>query len=363
MSTQPISENNLAAYCAVALGNTAPKFVQAKQEKVHGGSLLDELIHAANHLEEHCILCERRCGVNRLRGETGFCGLTQEVNLFFEQILWGEEAPLIPSHEVFLSGCNLRCSYCYSWQAIENPHHGHSISPNELAGIIDSRHREGAINLNLLGGEPTVNLPFILEALSYVTESVPIVWNSNFMMSKECMDIIGNIVDLYVGDFRFGNNNCANKHAQFDKYFETAARNFKIATKQSDVILRHLVLPKHFDCCFKPIADWIHKELPHIPFHVMFQYSPFYKALQDPELSRTLHEDEKEQVIHYVKSLDLNTNIWNRSISSNLDRKPNGKGLLETTVLIGPTGDVRFLHFHDEMKQILTALNDGKDSD
>ncbi len=252
-------------------------------------TLLDLKIELAQRLAAKCSLCERRCGVDRTVGERGFCGVGARSHYFFEQILWGEEAPLVPSHEVFFSGCNLRCRYCYSWQSLLDTSCGVRWEPADLAVLVKNRRREGAVNVNLIGGEPTVHLPNILRFLKILDAPTAVVWNSNFYMSCEAMSLLSGVVDLYVGDFRFGNDCCARELGGVDGYFAAAARNFKSAARSGDVIIRHLLVPGHVDCCLRPIAQWTAENLPEAPFNLMFQVHAIPRSSRRPCVMQNAH--------------------------------------------------------------------------
>ena len=324
-----------------------------------GPSLLDLKIEVAERMLRECCLCERRCGVNRAGGETGFCGVGPNSHYFFEQTLWGEEAPLIPSHQVYFSGCNMRCKFCYSWESILDPARGKLLAPEEFADLIDFRRAEGAANLNLIGGEPTVHLPNILKALRLVRCPTAVVWNSNFFMSEETMRLLDGIVDLYLGDFRFGNDRCASRLAGTDRYFATAARNFKVAAASGDLIIRHLLLPGHIECCLRPIAEWVAGNLPDVSFNLMFQYTPFFEAPNDPVLCRSLTAEEEAEAAKLVASLGLNTRRWNRPLRRKQEARPVGSGGISTTITIQPDGRVSIMHLHGDLRDLVAALKGG----
>lgn len=326
-------------------------------------SLLDVKAELARRAMSSCCLCERRCGVDRLGGATGFCGVGAESYYFFEQVLSGEEPPLIPSHEVFFSGCNLRCSFCYSHEALLDPQRGTAGKPDELAHLIDSRRAEGAANLNVIGGEPTIHLASLLETLKLLTNPTPLVWNSNFYMSAETMRLLADVVDLYLGDFRFGNNRCASQLAGAGDYVEVAQRNFVVAASQGDLIIRHLILPGHVECCFRPIAEWTAEHLPGVPFNLMFQYTPFFRALDDPALCRSISTDEEAEAKRVAKSLGLNTTAWKRPLTR---RKPGnriGKGEITTSITIRPDGRIGIMHLHGELLDVVRSLTEGGATD
>jgi putative pyruvate formate lyase activating enzyme len=324
-----------------------------------GPSVLDLKVELADRMLGKCVLCERRCGADRAAGETGFCGVASEARFFFEQTLWGEEQPLVPSHEVFLSGCNMRCRYCYSWEYVAEPDRGSPVSPEELARLIDRRHREGALNVNLIGGEPTVHLPSILRALRLTETRTAVVWNSNFFMSGEAMSLLNGVVDLYVGDFRFGNDLCASEVAGTDGYFATASRNFEVAASSGELIIRHLLLPGHVDCCLHPIAEWVAAKLPGVPFNLMFQYTPCFGAVADPVLGVTVSDAERGQALKIVRSLGLNTRRWNRPIRGRARPNEVGSGEFGTGITVRPDGRVIVQHLHADLIDLVQALGQG----
>ncbi len=323
--------------------------------------MLDLKIELARRMLSGCTLCENRCRVDRTRGEKGICGVGSDSRFFFEQILWGEEAPLNPSHEIFFSGCNMRCKFCYSWESILNPSRGEEVRPEELGRLIGRRRREGARNVNLIGGEPTVHLPNILRSLKFVDSPTAVVWNSNFLMSEETMRLLDGIVDLYVGDFRFGNNTCAQAVANTGGYVEAAARNFRLAAKTGDLIVRHLLLPGHTDCCLRPIAEWLARNLSETPFHVMFKYVPFYEALSDPQLSRSLTREEEREAERVASDLGLNTPRWSRP-SRRTGGRNVGKGEISTTIILQPDGKVAVMHLHEQLMSLTRALTNEGDT-
>ncbi|MCE5321695.1 radical SAM protein [bacterium] len=328
----------------------------------HAGStsLLDVKSEIASHMLESCNLCEHRCGANRQAGEVGICGIRRDSHYFFEQILWGEEPPLVPSHEVFFSGCNLRCKFCYSWQSLQHSDLGDCVVPEDFAKLISARHAEGSINLNLIGGEPTCHLPTILRTLQLLDTPVLIVWNSNFFMSNQTMRLLDGIVDLYLGDFKFGCNACAKDLGAVNGYVSIAKRNFKLAYESGDLIIRHLLLPGHIDCCLIPIAKWVSENLPGVPFNLMFQYTPYFGALDDPALCRSLLPDEEKRALEIVESYGLNTRSWKKPLyAACCNDRSIGKGEISTTVTIRPDGRVGILHLHSELLDVIRALECG----
>ncbi len=161
--------------------------------------------------------------------------------------------------------------------------------------------------MNFVGGEPTPNLPYILEVLKACNANLPMVWNSNMYMSAETMALLEGIVDLYLSDFKYGNDKCAKRLSNVERYFEIVSRNHKIANQQCEMIIRHLVMPNHVECCSKPVLDWIAENLnlKNIRVNVMAQYRPEYKAHLYGDINRRLTTKEFETAFEYAERLGL----------------------------------------------------------
>ncbi len=192
-------------------------------------SLLDLKVELAEKMLDCCDLCPHHCLVNRNAGKVGYCGVANKAAVHWEGILHGEEIELVPSHEVFLSGCTMRCAFCYSHEHITKPMSGTVISPRELAACTKARKRQGATNLNLVGGEPTVHIAHILKTLRELNVPQPIVWNSNMYATSPTMELLDGIVDLFVGDVHFGNDECAQKLGKIPDYFASVTQAFETA--------------------------------------------------------------------------------------------------------------------------------------
>ncbi|HML04632.1 MAG TPA: radical SAM protein, partial [Methanobacterium sp.] len=256
---------------------------------------------------ENCNYCERMCHVNRNK-TAGFCGV-KEPRIASEFIHMGEEAPLVPSHTIFFTGCNFKCIYCQNFDISQFPESGIEISEKIMAKIIARRRIEGSRNVNFVGGDPTPNLLYILKTMRLVTENVPVIWNSNFYMSEDTMKLLDGFVDLYLSDFKYGPSDCAKKLSGVENYWNIVTRNHLMAKKSGDMIIRHLVLPNHVECCSKPILKWISENLGNkTVVNIMGQYRPVYKANESPEIMRYPSRDELEETVNYAKSLGL-TNL------------------------------------------------------
>ena len=242
-----------------------------------------------------CQFCEFRCRVDRTNGEYGNCGVSDTSRVSSEFLHFGEELELIPSHTIFFSGCNFKCVFCQNHDISTQPLAGIRIGDDELAEIILRRNRQGSRNVNMVGGDPIPNLHFIMSLVSRFDENfkyLPVVWNSNVYHTPEASQVLDHFVDVYLADFKYGNDDCARRLSGVKNYFEVVTRNLRHADAQADIMIRHLVLPNHLKCCSEPVLRWIKENLPNCYFNLMFQYRPCHLAHNYPEIARSLNEDE-----------------------------------------------------------------------
>jgi len=222
-------------------------------------SFLDLKCELANRILRKCTFCEWRCKIDRVKqGRRGACHLDSAARVVTYFRHFGEEPPLVDRHgsgTIFFTSCTLRCLFCQNWDISQDPSSGAPVSPRNLSLIIKSLRSEGAANINFVGGEPTPNLHVILEALRFTSVNVPILWNSNMYLTPEAMRILADVVDIWLPDFKWGNDDCAIKYSRVVRYFEVVSRNHFMAYQNGDMIVRHLVMPGHVECCTKPILD------------------------------------------------------------------------------------------------------------
>ena len=190
-------------------------------------SLFDLKIKILEKILESCVLCEHGCGINR-KIESGYCGVKKSF-IASEFIHMGEESALVPSHTIFLSGCNLKCVYCQNCDISQNPATGLDIPPEKLGKIIDLRREHGSLNVNFVGGDPTPHMEYIFTVMKNSRENIPIVWNSNMYLSEDAMNLLQGFVDLYLTDYKYGNDPCAEKLSGISNYSEVIRRNHEIA--------------------------------------------------------------------------------------------------------------------------------------
>jgi putative pyruvate formate lyase activating enzyme len=130
-------------------------------------------------------------------------------------------------------------------------------------------------------------------------------------LTPEAMRILADVVDIWLPDFKWGNDRCAVKYSRIIRYFEVVSRNHAIAQENGDLIIRHLVMPGHVECCTKPVLDWIAQNCPRALVNVMSQYRPEHLVLREPgkyvQIARRPTIQEIEEARDYAYQLGL---IW-----------------------------------------------------
>ena len=338
-------------------------------------SLMDLNVELVKRMLAHCNFCRWNCQIDRRPvqkigdGETkrhGTCQLesTSKVSSYFHHR--GEELVfrgIMGSGTIFFTSCNMRCSFCQNGDISTDKDNGIPITPNLLALMIWQLRMEGCHNTNWVGGDPTIHLHTIVQAISMLDSfkmpnidkkkegdlnyieaikadnqnynnyfstwkmnseyafyqkrlfNSPQLWNSNFFMSKETMCILRSLMDAWLPDFKFGPGKCALHLSRTPWYWDTVTNNLRLIYEWGeDFVIRHLIMPNHVECCTKPVLEWIARNMPEVPINIMDQYHP--DNLCDPispkyrehysEIARSPSEEEIIRSYQYAKDLGLN---------------------------------------------------------
>ncbi len=261
-------------------------------------SFLDLKIELANRILTDCHFCERKCGADRTQDEKGWCKLGSESRVSSAFLHTGEEAPLVPSGTIFFSSCCLGCVFCQNDDISTNPNSGQVVSSEGVAAIAEGLHKDGALNINYVGGDPIPNTHTILGSLSVQTSNVTQLWNSNLYCSEETMHLLADVFDVWLPDFKYGNNECAERLSEVPNYFDIVSRNHLIAYNSGEVIIRHLVMPNHLECCTIPILEWVAKNMPNCIVNIMGQYRTEHRARSEqdkfPDIARRVSAQEMQ---------------------------------------------------------------------
>jgi len=247
-----------------------------------------------------------------------------------EPPLTGKEARLKRSRgagTIFFTGCNLHCVYCQNFQ-ISQQGTGQNYSIEELSQIMLDLQNQGAANIDLV--TPTIWHEPIKQAIIISREKglkIPVVWNSNGYDGAKIIKEMAGLVDIYLPDFKYSNNDLAFKYSGINGYVEKTkatisemyrqAGNLKLSKQgiaEKGIIIRHLILPDNIENSLRVLG--LIKEInKNIFVSLMSQYEPVYKAKEYPELNRRITKQEFEVVHNYQLELGL-VNGWVQKMGS-----------------------------------------------
>lgn len=275
-----------------------------------------------NKLEEiisSCTLCPRNCKVNRLKKETGYCRTLEKPFISSAFPHFGEEKELVGhngSGTIFFSNCNLSCVFCQNWE-ISASGEGRYIEYEDLADIMLELQRKGCHNINLV--TPTHQVYGILKAIYIANRKgleLPIVYNCGGYENLETLKILEGVIDIYMPDFKYGDNGTGIKYSDCENYFSIAKTAIKEMFRQvgelridengilkRGLLVRHLVLPNNLANSFN-ILQFLAKEVStKILLNLMDQYYPAYKSSFYPELKRRITDTEYNEVVKIAQKL------------------------------------------------------------
>jgi putative pyruvate formate lyase activating enzyme len=301
-------DGKMGEYRDLVTTNASPRTME--------NSLLDLKKGIADELLKACCFCEHDCRVDRGKGIKGRCGVL-EPRVASQFVHMGEEEPLVPSYTIFFSGCNMQCVFCQNYDISTRLDCGSKIPAEDMALHIEGmaeRRGEGRTsivrelrirNVNWVGGDPTPNLPYFLEVLGHSLANLAQVWNSNMYMSEKAMALLDGTVDVYLTDLKYGNDACALRLSGTGDYMRIVTRNHLLAVQQCEVIVRHLMLPGHLECCTLPALDWLADHMPTAVVNVMAQYHPEHRAGEYPELRGQVSRRDHEAAVDHARRKGL----------------------------------------------------------
>lgn len=265
---------------------------------------------------KNCVLCPRRCGVDRTAGERGFCGMGDAALIARAAPHHWEEPVICGEHgagAVFFSGCTLKCIYCQN-ETISHGPFGSAVTSEELRKIFEDLVDRGCSCIDLV--TPTHFLPTIIPALSPKLP-VPVVYNCGGYESVETLKQLEGLVDIYLPDFKYADDALAGRYSAAPDYAETAKAAIlemfrqtgpihynKEGMLEKGVIIRHLVLPGQVGNSLS-VLDAIGEMFRpgDVLLSVMSQYTPMGEAVD--QLHRPITEEEYDGVLSYMELLGL----------------------------------------------------------
>ncbi len=284
------------------------------------GSAFEEIETRALERLRSCNLCPRNCGVDRLKGELGFCRGPRLAKVSSYGPHFGEERPLVGrngSGTIFFTGCNLRCCFCQNYD-ISHFDRGREVTAPELAEMMLALEAGGCHNINLV--TPTHFVPQIISSLKIAASmglSIPVVYNCGGYEAIETLRLLEGIVDIYMPDFKFMSQASSKRYLNASDYPQVAKAALKEMHRQvgdlvikdgialRGLLVRHLVMPSHLDDSreiFRLIATEIS---PSTFVNVMDQYRPCHEADRFPEIARRISVEEFERALDYARKEGL----------------------------------------------------------
>ncbi|HSB07367.1 MAG TPA: radical SAM protein [Thermodesulfobacteriota bacterium] len=309
-------------------------------EKLEKEGKFAERIKQAYALFENCQLCPRKCGVNRTKGEKGFCRAPLKPVVFSHHPHFGEEMSLVGQHgsgTIFFSNCNLRCIFCQNWP-IAHEGRGNEIKDEDLADLMLDLQKMGCHNVNLV--TPTHVTPNILNATRIALKKglrLPLMYNTSGYERIEILKILEGIVDIYKPDMKYMDSDKAAKYsAGASDYPEVTKKaviemNRQVGVLRIDqqgiarrgVIIRHLVMPNRVAGSEK-FVKWVSEALPKNTYvNIMAQYRVEYKAYEYPEIARGITAQEYLEAMDWAKKYGLtNLDPHSKSLMDFYQRRP-----------------------------------------
>ena len=312
---------------AVAEPNWEPAYATLERR-----GLLAARVAKAYQILEACQLCPRQCGVNRLKGQQGYCRAPSQVMLYSAMPHFGEEHPLVGrrgSGTIFFSNCNLRCVFCQNWP-IAHEGRGREMSHEKLADTMLDLQRLGCHNINLV--TPTHVMPHILKALRLALDKglrLPLVYNTSGYESLEIVKLLDGIVDIYLPDLKFMDPEQADTYSPGAVDYPQVAQaaiiemNRQVGVLRLDnagvarrgVALRHLVMPNRV-AGTKAFVEWVADNLPRDTYvNIMAQYRVEYRAFEYPLIARAITSEEFLEAMQWAEDAGL-TNLDQRSLAN-----------------------------------------------
>lgn len=270
---------------------------------------------------ENCLLCPRKCGINRRTGQTGVCGVSSEIKVARAALHYWEE-PCISgkrgSGAVFFSGCSLHCVFCQN-REISDGKEGKVISKERLSDIFMELAGKGANNINLV--TPGQYIPDIVWAVNDAKSrgmKLPIIYNTSGYENVTELKLLEGIVDVYLPDFKYMDSTLSARYSRAKDYPSVAKQALSEMVRQQPdvviddatgliqkgVIVRQLLLPGHVNdakAVLKYLYDTYHD---HVYISMMSQFTPI--ALEDyPEINRTVTKREYERLVNYALEIGI----------------------------------------------------------
>lgn len=289
---------------------------------------LNNRVSQLEKLLESCTICPKDCGNNRLNDEIAACysGRLPIVSSYTAH--FGEEPVLSGTNgagNIFFGNCNLRCVYCQNYQISQTwkEQKKNEITHERLAEMMLELQAKGCHNIGFVS--PTHFVPQMARAILIAAENgltLPIVYNTNAYDSVEVLKLLDGIVDIYLPDLKYAENDAGFQFSKIRDYATHARNAIKEMFRQTGdklvygedgllkrgLVIRLLVLPNDL-AGIEENLRWIRDELsPKVALSLMAQYYATNKAATDERyilLSRRISEREWFSAIEILEELGM----------------------------------------------------------
>ena len=298
-------------------------------------------IAQADDILKNCTSCPRNCCVDRTNGEFGTCQSGKKPIVSSYTLHFGEE-PILSGKRgagnIFFGNCNLRCNYCQNFVISQNPKAEirNEVSIERLSEIMLELQNKNCHNIGLVS--PTHFAVPILKAIKLAADkglNLPIIYNSNGYDSVDVLKLYKDVIDIYLPDFKYGNNDYGRRFSKAPDYFDKSKQAIREMCKQvgsglvyengvvvRGIIIRHLVLPNDLSET-EEVFRFISRELdPKIHISVMAQYYPTNRASRNVLLNRKITQTEYDRVLELLDKYGLG-NGWIQEMESNNFYRPS----------------------------------------
>ena len=205
-----------------------------------------------------------------------------------------------------LSGCDLRCSFCITGAQSWNPDAGEPLDAARLAARAVAALEKGARTVMILGGEPTIHLPSVLEIVAALPDEARLIWKTNAHGSASARALLAGLFDVWLADYKFGDDDCAQRLARVSNYTAFVRENLLWAAQDNELIVRHLLMPGHVECCWRPVATWLAEALPGVKVNLRAGFWPGWQSARHAELRRPVARAETDRAWDLARELQLN---------------------------------------------------------
>jgi putative pyruvate formate lyase activating enzyme len=285
--------------------------------------------------------------------------------LFREYVHLAEDAFIAPAQTLYLHGCNLSCVFCQTGGE-RKTFPGRELTPRLFREILDNGRRRGAVSVDILGGEPGVNLPALLDVFAAVEDFPLLVWNTNLYITAEACALLDGVVDVFLADVKFGNPECAQRLSGRKDATRTAWERAKeiFARTPDALVLRHLAMPGHFSCCTRPLLEAIRASFPGVRVSLRTVYLPPHSLPDDMAEKRFSSRGDIIRVLRLAGALGLNLTrdavLWENGMAgpgrlAALGENKTGDSV-EFELTINPAGEVFLRHAVPEAVDVLKAV-------